>query len=312
MLYGSRAIVDEFDELIFDARSPTISIGPVRHQQTPQQVGPQMPPSNVESSPITLSRLAYHRRPGLSDILRVPQHTSQSSTPTSGLLQATPPTSGFSMNYRGSRTRNENRSQNIPEEANTSVWIYGLPPMCDHAMLLGALRGTGKIYACVVNPAEGRYTAAAAKVVFWNRAGVDRLYNKVLHGGFTFDGDWAPVVEPNRIKTCAQPESERSRVILIRGPRSIVNFARLAGLFLESIQYQLEDVQDFQLLGGMAAMIWTFGSYRLQAESAYKKIARLVKEAHDRQEDREGWNLVRIIWGDDPCGLQDEIIGQRQ
>ncbi|KAI0397696.1 hypothetical protein F5Y17DRAFT_454850 [Xylariaceae sp. FL0594] len=108
----------------------------------------------------------------------------------------------MSTNYRGSRTRADNISANIPDDQNTSVWIQGLPPTCGNDMLLGRLKDTGKIFATVINQPVGLHPTCAAKVVFWDRSGVDLLLRKAARGEFVFPGNYSPTVELNRIKTC--------------------------------------------------------------------------------------------------------------
>ncbi|KAI1810700.1 hypothetical protein GGS20DRAFT_162112 [Poronia punctata] len=232
----------------------------------------------------------------------------------------------ISQNYRGSLTRTAALSARIPAQSNTSVWIRGLPPTLNHKTLLAQLVNTGKIYATVINAPRDPHNTCAAKVVFWTRSGVDNLLRKASRGEFVFfevtSGErFIPTVELNRILTAAQPESNRSRVLLVTGPREVVNFENLSRFWRETIRYELEDVSVFLSSSAAAAftrgsvnnddnnnvddmttvtMRWAFGSYRLQAQSAFKKIFDVVGQRRMAGETG-GMALVRVAWGADPC-----------
>ncbi|KAI0397737.1 hypothetical protein F5Y17DRAFT_454886 [Xylariaceae sp. FL0594] len=212
----------------------------------------------------------------------------------------------MSSNYRGSRSRPDNLSANIPDNQNTSVWIQGLPPTCGYDMLLGRLKDTGKIFATVINQPVGLHPTCAAKVVFWDRAGVDNLLRKAARGEFVFPGNYSPTVELNRIKTSAQAASNRSRVIIITGPESFVNWQNLNRFFSDSITFQLEQVAQVEAqnpsttAAGVVTMRWAFGSYRLQAQSAFKKLYDAIGASRVRG-DNPDLAAVQIAWGPDPC-----------
>lgn len=116
-----------------------------------------------------------------------------------------------SANYRGDLSNPNNQSADIPVDQNTSVFIEGLPADCTVRELVGGsrcgsntsqqhttpaapaqlLRATGKIYALSVagpKPQAGIRTSCA-KLVYWDRSGVDRLFEMVARGDEDKDGE---------------------------------------------------------------------------------------------------------------------------
>lgn len=126
--------------------------------------------------------------------------------------QRTSPTKRTSPNYRGDPSNPKNQSADVPADQNTSVFIEGLPADCAVRDLVGGggdsshsgfldsspgnnksapalalLRDTGKIYALSVGgpkPQAGIHTSCA-KLVYWDRSGVERLFEKLARR----DGD---------------------------------------------------------------------------------------------------------------------------
>jgi hypothetical protein len=91
---------------------------------------------------------------------------------------------------------------------------------------------------------------------------------------------------------------------MITGPIAIVNFDTLARFFQENIAYQLEKVETVNnpnVPAGHASMRWAFGSFRLQAESAHKKIYLKINEARQTGNDPQGWGAVSVSYSADPC-----------
>ncbi|KAI1400467.1 hypothetical protein F4819DRAFT_461209 [Hypoxylon fuscum] len=205
----------------------------------------------------------------------------------------------WSENYEGSRSA-RNCSENIEDGENCAVWIQGLPPDCNHTMLCGALRATGKLYAVVINPPVDCYKTCAAKVVFWDRKGVSRLAEKVNSGKFIVSNH-RPRMTANRIKTSAQPPSSNSRVIDIRGPSSIVNFPFLNSFLRTHFFFDLEGVEVLENNGYETCMRWSFGSYRSQSEFAMYRIR--SQQHRENQGSLEGllWSHVSVKWVPDPC-----------
>ncbi|KAI0847020.1 hypothetical protein F5Y00DRAFT_271496 [Daldinia vernicosa] len=204
------------------------------------------------------------------------------------------PASGFSTNYHG--TKNErNKPDDISDDENCAVWIEGLPTDIDYPMLLAGLRGTGKIYAVFINDPVKRHHTCAAKVEFWGRDGVTRLFQKVGNGELRF-GELVPTVRPNRVKKGAQPVSHRSRVIEITGPTGIVNIVTITAELQQAFYYDLELVETLWTEEGQSMMRWTFASYRNQAETAMRIFA-----SRKNNVEPSLWQQVHFRWGRDPC-----------
>lgn len=180
----------------------------------------------------------------------------------------------FSPNYEGDTTNARNKSADVPDELNTSVWITGLPPTCTYNALLVAMAqvgNMGKIWSTVINPAnprEGKFFAAA-KVVFFTRKGAERLMGSIQAGRLIVAGR-RPRATYNRIKSAPQKESTKSRVVVFEGPASLVNERRLNEWFSTKFTYQTESVQILEHKAGSNTNVleWRFGSYRAQAEAA--------------------------------------------
>ena len=242
---------------------------------------------------------------------------------------------GISQNYFGDPYNKANQSADVPDAENTSVWITNLPPDCDHRMLLGAVRGCGKIYACVVNPPTNKvgsnakvahqrpHMTAAAKVVFFDRAGVNALFSQVAKGEFKVGG-FVPRVCLNRIRSAARPYGAQCRVLHIEGPTCIVNTEFLFHYFCTKFTFELEDVLTLGTVSvtthpvsdarnppvtaaanitslPRARQEWRFGSYRCQAEAARQCIYREKYNVHLSEFARALWQQVSVHFGVDPC-----------
>ncbi|KAI2778555.1 hypothetical protein F4815DRAFT_501299 [Daldinia loculata] len=181
------------------------------------------------------------------------------------------PVSGFSTNYHGKRNE-RNRPDDITDDENCAIWIEGLPIDIDYPTLLAELRGTGKIYAVFINDPVKRHHTCAAKVEFWGRDGVTRLFEKVKDGELRF-GELVPTVRPNRVKKGAQPVSHRSRVIEITGPTQLVNVVTITAVLRQAFFYDMELIENLWTQAGQSMMRWTFASHRNQAETAMRLFA---------------------------------------
>ncbi|KAI1207592.1 uncharacterized protein F4807DRAFT_462401 [Annulohypoxylon truncatum] len=221
---------------------------------------------------------------------------------------------GISANYGGNIFLESNQSANIPEESSTSLWLTNLPPDCTHQLLLGTIRGCGKIYAAVINPpvyakddyvrgggASGaQHSTAASKLVFFDRAGLDKLMAKSQAGEFSVGG-YVPRLRMNRIKSAPRPAGPQCRVLHIEGPSSVVNERYLGQFFQSKFKYELEGVLTLGQHGARTRQEWRFGSYRCQAESARQAINREKLRYNMSDEDRRVWSQVSVHFGVDPC-----------
>ncbi|KAI1390581.1 uncharacterized protein F4822DRAFT_393638 [Hypoxylon trugodes] len=203
------------------------------------------------------------------------------------------------VGYRDNQESPRNQVQSIPSEENCCVWIMGLPANCTYTEFLGKLHGTGKIWATYINPPTDFHSTAAAKVEFWNRRGMRRLFQKVHARQFTF-GEYRPHVIMNRVRKSGHVRSAGSRAITIRGPSSLVNFESLTAFFGARLRYELEFANTVHDDGEQATMLWAFGSYRCQAKWAYQNLDSL-KQDNPILEENELWGQVTVSWAVDPC-----------
>ncbi|OTA55096.1 hypothetical protein K449DRAFT_453149 [Hypoxylon sp. EC38] len=237
--------------------------------------------------------------------------------PTWYARNALPPTlwrrqleiTGISQNYGGNIFLPANQSANIPEELSTSLWLTNLPPDCTHQLLLGSIRGCGKIYAAVINPpvynrndfARGApHITSASKLVFFDRSGLERLLAKSQAGEFSVGG-YIPRVRMNRIKSAPREPGAQSRVLHIEGPTSIVNETFLNTFFQSKFTYELDLIKTVATHGNWTRQEWRFGSYRCQAESARQSIAREKTRLNMSEVERHRWSEVKVHFGVDPC-----------
>ncbi|KAI1303508.1 hypothetical protein F5Y03DRAFT_187288 [Xylaria venustula] len=220
-------------------------------------------------------------------------HLVSQQTPFPRLPSAHPivPLQATSPQYQGNH-----QSAFIPPENNTSVWITNLPPTCNYTVLLGQLRDIGKVCATVINPPQQNHTTSAAKIVFFDVEGKNRLLASAFNGSFMVDNR-LPCVVPNRILTEARPVGPQSRVLIITGPTTVVNLPFLCQLFQQFCMFDLEYVKELQHGDGTATMDWAFGSYRCQAERVYREILRLKCVSLV-------FTDVEVCWGRDPCDRQ--------
>jgi hypothetical protein len=111
--------------------------------------------------------------------------------------------------------------------------------------LLGAIRDTGRICAGVINPPGGRHCTAAAKITFFT-TGADQRFlaqaNDPQRPGFGVDGS-LPVVraDKNRVAESNEP-ADRTRCVMISGPRDIVTVERLSAYFSANFVYKLDEI----------------------------------------------------------------------
>jgi len=204
---------------------------------------------------------------------------------------------GFSSNYKGDISNRANRSADIPEEENASLWIVGLEAGINVSKLLGCiahLGRTGKIWATVISDAqpEKGHAGSAAKIVFFERVGAERVKNAIEQGRLNQFIGRSVRATFNRIRSAPQPASECSRVLLVRGPRVLVNREMLDRLFSERFMYQTECVTVIEEGAAMRVLEWRFGSFRSQAQAAGMLLS------------REYRGIVTWAYGKDPCDME--------
>ncbi|KAK1641209.1 hypothetical protein BDP81DRAFT_129472 [Colletotrichum phormii] len=199
-------------------------------------------------------------------------------------------------NYAGDALNLRNQSAPCKDEENTALFITGLPANCTHTMLLEAVTRcapVGKVYAAVINaakPAEGQL-CAAAKIVFFNRAGAENCFKAIKQGRLIVGGRRLRVVW-NRTKSAVQPDTSNSRVVLIRGPSGLVKRNELEHWFSKYFEYQTERVLVRKQTGPQVTVLeWRFGSFRAQAEAATLLLS----------QEEFGNMKLEWRWGVDPC-----------
>jgi len=214
---------------------------------------------------------------------------------------------GCSLNYNGEPENPRNLSANIPHSENCSLWLTGLPADVSYTELFVRLRGTGKIFATYINHAspENGHVTSAAKVTFFSFASAQALFNKFGRPESTRVARLrgrTVTVRMNRIKVSEyqthgfgwedEAGNEPSRVLIITGPRLLVDVASLMAYFSQRFFFELDQVVPLQE-GDIRSYELRFASFYCQARSAYLA---LVKEPFFAQMG------VTVRYGPDPCG----------
>ncbi|KAK2614237.1 hypothetical protein N8I77_001083 [Diaporthe amygdali] len=203
---------------------------------------------------------------------------------------------GFSPEYHGDPNLMRNRSANIPDELNCSLFLVNLPPTLTTHRLIAAIHAmgpTGRIYATHINAPEPdrKHYGCAAKVIFFELAAAKAFYRACEDNGFTVDGYNVRVMW-NRIKTAQQEHAKSTtRVLLIGGKPQFVNPTTLTEYFCTKLQFQIDCIVTHSdgLKGGTDAVVeYRFGSFRCQAEAAKMALTREHPE-------------VRCFFHCDPC-----------
>lgn len=244
------------------------------------------------------STSTYSVRGDSSDTQPCPALPESSSTDSvhedSGDAQpgGTPNPRGNPAKYLGDPNIPENMSADIPENQNTSLYISGMGPDTKFSDILAAIRGVGKIYSLYVNPPLEVHTGCAAKLAFFTRAAAEKFFNDT-RGGFLVRG-YSATVRWNRIRVPEQTvHKDGSRVVIIRGPKFIVNIKVISKVIDGNIRYydmEKASVKPLDGIEGFAEMELHFGCFRAQAHSALIVLNREL-----------GGPRFRVNYGTDPC-----------
>ncbi|KAK8083741.1 hypothetical protein PG996_002522 [Apiospora saccharicola] len=188
----------------------------------------------------------------------------------------------FSKNYKGSRSSNQNRSHNIDDGINCSVFIRGLPPNCTPDMILAHIRGCGaKIWALSINAPDDRNpNHCAAKLVFFQRCGVDWLFNHIRNGRFVITDEYGTSYTPNavinKVKNGPQALNDiRSRVLIVSGPSDLISVTSLDAFFKYDFYFEADCAFTTYDQDGWRVIEFHFGSTRCQSENGYQALQRL-------------------------------------
>ncbi|KAL2200720.1 hypothetical protein P885DRAFT_28106 [Corynascus similis CBS 632.67] len=193
---------------------------------------------------------------------------------------------GFSPNYRGDPELARNQSATIPPEANCSLFIVGLAPDLTTHEFLSGIRNIGRVYATHINPPDpGRgHTQSAAKLIFFERASAERFFARYCLTGYATprNPDLRARVTWNRVRSAeVDTGGTRSRVLLVSGPRKIVNETFLFSYLDGKLVYQVDEVlhRGQSDDGGRVLLEIRFGSFRCQAEAARMALMREFRDA---------------------------------
>lgn len=208
---------------------------------------------------------------------------------------------GISQNYQGEATNPQNISADIPDHENCGVWLTSLPPTCSYKDLLGAMAQLrpGRVFSAYITPPDPNsaqnqpsYRTSAAKVVFYRPWEAQRLLDACNQGHFRVQG-YRVVAMRNRIRSASQPpdKDHTSRVIIISGPKAIVDEMHLRRAWADFFSFETEEVILLGQRDGVRALEWRFASHRAQAGSAFK----FLKTEPGYQD------VVLVRYGRDPC-----------
>nr|CAF06029.1 conserved hypothetical protein [Neurospora crassa] len=163
---------------------------------------------------------------------------------------------GFSENYMGDYNNERNKSADIPDDQNCSLYITGLPLNVTVRDIFDDIRDIGKVYSLHISPRSDSHSKAAAAVVFFTRAAAERFYNRfktrdnptVRWGGAVANpgrilGRMPVNVVWNQVKAAPFTEREHvTRVIQVEGPSDIVNEQFLLSYFRTKCRFDMEDI----------------------------------------------------------------------
>lgn len=201
-----------------------------------------------------------------------------------------------SHNYRGDTTLPESISAPIRVQRSISLYIRGMGASVTFSDILAAIRNTGKVYSLFVNPPSETHHGSAAKICFFTRAAAEKLYN-ATRDGFLAKGDgclaevvWNRVLVPEHTR---MDWRNACRVVLVRGPKRIVNHANILAIIDANIRmYDLDRVTErvFAPIRGFSQVEMQFGSFRAQGHSAFIVHNRAL-----------AGKAVQVLYGADPC-----------
>ncbi|RKU48901.1 hypothetical protein DL546_008782 [Coniochaeta pulveracea] len=209
---------------------------------------------------------------------------------------------GFSPNYMGNIHIDKNKSANIPESENCSLWLTKLPPNLTYTDLLAVIRDVGRVYQTHINrpqPDKGHHTSAG-KIVFFDRASAERFFERFADSGLVFPGypGFTGRVAWNRVLAAAVDgpgTKELSRVLLISGPKEMVTAEYLTQYFRSKLDFNIDCIIDHGGDDYRATVEYRFGSFRCQAESAKMAVTREMARHN-----------VQVWFWTDPCDVGAE------
>lgn len=208
---------------------------------------------------------------------------------------------GISENYQGEATNPQNISADISDDQNCGLWLTNLPPTCDYKVLLGAIaqHPPGRIFSAYITGPDEKsdstlpsFRTSGAKIVFYRPQEAQRLLSLCTFGQFKVQGYRARCIL-NRVRSAPQPAEKEhtTRVLLISGPRSVVDELQLRRAWDGYFSFDTEEVLLLAERDGMRWLEWRFASHRAQAGSAFKFL-----------KTQPGYmGIVSVRYGRDPC-----------
>ncbi|KAI0844739.1 hypothetical protein F5Y00DRAFT_273579 [Daldinia vernicosa] len=195
-----------------------------------------------------------------------------------------------------------NQSILIPYNNNSVVHITNLPVNIDYGTLFRALRGTGKINRANIAGRE-------AFVHFWGLDGVVRLLEKSRDGLFII-GTQRPFVKI-AVDSPERPlvSDQLSRVLIISGPKEIINYENLSILFSEKFTFNVESIEISDEELGYQTMRWSFASYTQQSLLACRTIKEERQKAlRTSRNFYSPWKFVWFRYDSDPCQAYQTLV----
>lgn len=175
---------------------------------------------------------------------------------------------GVSPNYQGDYTLRSNQPADIPDDENCALWATGLPPDLTHHELLACIRDVDRMWQTVINPAQSGHQTSAAKITFFTPEGARALLDRCRGTGFVVR-NYCGTLAYNRNKV-PRPNAprENTRVVVINGPKEIVNVDYLREYFGRRFFFDIDEVEPWVAGKVINILEWRFGSYRCQAQAA--------------------------------------------
>ncbi|KAJ4416388.1 hypothetical protein N0V85_002308 [Neurospora sp. IMI 360204] len=161
---------------------------------------------------------------------------------------------GFSENYMGDATNEKNRSADIPDDQNCSLYITGLPLDVTVRDIFDDIRNIGKVYSLHISPRRDSHSRRAAAIVFFTRAAAERFFNRFATRDNAAARWGGAVPNPGRIlgrrpvnvvwnQVKVAPCTGRehvTRVLQVEGPSEIVNEEFLLAYFRTKCRFDME------------------------------------------------------------------------
>ncbi|KAI1338310.1 hypothetical protein F5Y15DRAFT_425002 [Xylariaceae sp. FL0016] len=216
---------------------------------------------------------------------------------------AHPPMPPHSRNYRGNLDNPNNLSALIPEHENCSTFWINLPATCTYSMLFNSMRGVGKISHASITGPNDENSGSCAKVEFFDRVSVDRLFRQLQMETLRVGG-YVPRVRLNKYRVPPQTQSaHKSRVLIIDGPRACVTKTRIEKILSDAkLTFGLESyVMVVDETDHTRVLEYRFASYRAQSVRARAIINAEKNNPSLTEEEKKQWEQVTFRWGDDPC-----------